>query len=95
MPPSCRLLLLAFEASDMDRTAGSVPKTTLNKLCASPSSMKFHIILAGFTSPAEDVQIFVTGLCIVIELYATALRSLGRRLKQQHGLALPGSVCGS
>ena len=83
---------MAFEASDMDRTAGSVPRTTLNKLCASPSSMKFHIILAGFTSPAEDVQIFVTGLCIVIKLNATALRPLGRLLMQQRGLARPPSI---
>ena len=78
-----------------DRTAGSVPKTTLNKPCALPSCMEVYLILAGFMSPAEDVQIFVTGLCIVIKLNATALRSLGRRLKQQRGLARPGSVCGS
>ena len=71
--------LLAFEASDMDRTAGSVPKNTLNKPCALLSSMVFHIILAGPTPPAEDVQLFVTGFCIVIMLNATALGSLGRQ----------------
>ena len=72
-----KLKLLLFEASEMDRTAESVPKTTLNKPCALPSSMKLYLILAGFMSPAEDVQIFVAGLCIVIKLNATALRSLG------------------
>lgn len=87
--------LVAGEAYEMSRTAGSAPKAKRNSPCACYFLMR-PAIITGLTSfSCAECLILLSGFCTMPKVSVTALRSVGRCMEQGRRLARPRSVCGS